>query len=129
MVDENEFPLSEQQRLIKIFLNDHSKKAEVIGQLKEFRDGYTSDKTGGTLFGKPYTYYAAQYQKAMDYVNNYEVKAKGGKVTFNDKVKAVSKSLTGKPVPAKYQAAAGKKYSKKEAVAAAKKIVGSMVKK
>lgn len=54
---------------------------------------------------------------------------KGGRVKFKDKVKAITKSLTGKPVPQKYRKSAGKVYSKKEAFAAAKRIAGSISKK
>lgn len=55
--------------------------------------------------------------------------ADGGKVKFKDKVKVISKSLTGKTVPPKYKKQYGKKYSSLEAKSAATKIAGSMVKK
>ncbi len=52
----------------------------------------------------------------------------GGKVTFADKVTAVKKNLEGKPVPVKFQnGKTGKRYTKKSAEAAAKKIIGSRV--
>jgi hypothetical protein len=56
-------------------------------------------------------------------------KAKGGEVKFNDKVKAITKNLTGKKVPKKYQKEAGKVYNATEAKAAAQRIAGSMEQK
>ena len=53
--------------------------------------------------------------------------AKGGKTTFNDKVKAISKSLLKrKKVSPKVQKDYGKTYNKKEAVDSAKRIAGAM---
>jgi hypothetical protein len=63
----------------------------------------------------------------------YEIKDKmamGGKVKFEDKVKAIKASLLKtKKVPKKVQKDYGKTYSPKEAEAAAKRIAGSMRKK
>jgi hypothetical protein len=63
----------------------------------------------------------------------YEIKDKmamGGKVKFEDKVKAIKASLLkSKKVPKKVQKDYGKTYSPKEAEAAAKRIAGSMRKK
>lgn len=56
-------------------------------------------------------------------------KAKGGKVKFKDKVKAVEKELEGKPVPKKFQKESGKQYTKKTATEAARKIIGAQNKK
>jgi hypothetical protein len=53
----------------------------------------------------------------------------GGKVTFNDKVKAIEKSLVGKKVPTKFKRQYGQKYNEKEAHEAATNIAGSMLKK
>lgn len=55
--------------------------------------------------------------------------AMGGKVTFNDKVKAIEKSLVGKKVPNKFKRQYGQKYNETEAHEAATKIAGSIVKK
>jgi len=52
--------------------------------------------------------------------------AKGGEVTFDDKVKAISKKLEGKSVPAQYRKEYGSKYDKEEADEAARRIVGNM---
>ena len=56
---------------------------------------------------------------------NVEDFAKGG-ATFDDKVKAISSSLTGKEVPKRLRKDYGKKYNKKEALEAARRIAGSM---
>jgi hypothetical protein len=56
--------------------------------------------------------------------------AKGGKVTFEDKVKAIKASLLKKKkVSPKVQKDYGKTYSPKEAEQSAKRIAGSMRKK
>lgn len=55
-------------------------------------------------------------------------KEKGGAVKFRDKVHAIEKKLEGKPVPKKYQQTEGKKFTKKTATAAARRIAGSMEK-
>jgi len=49
-----------------------------------------------------------------------------GGATFDDKVKAISSSLTGKEVPKRLRKDYGKKYNKKEALEAARRIAGSM---
>lgn len=54
--------------------------------------------------------------------------AKGG-ATFNDKVKAISKRLSGTKVPSRLKKDYGAKYDKKEAIEAAKRIAGAMRKK
>lgn len=54
---------------------------------------------------------------------------KGGKVGFGDKVKAISKKLKGKKVPAKYRKKYGTRYSADEARLAAQRITGSITKK
>jgi len=62
--------------------------------------------------------------------NVYYKMAKGGKTTFNDKAKAISKSLLKrKKVAPSVQKDYGKTYDKKEAVESAKRIVGAMRKK
>ena len=59
--------------------------------------------------------------------NSYE---KGGKVTFQDKVKSIKASLLKtKKVPKKVQKDYGKTYNAKEAELAAKRITGAMLKK
>jgi len=52
--------------------------------------------------------------------------AKGGEVTFDDKVKAISKKLEGKPVPVPYRKEYGSRYDKEDAQEAARRIVGNM---
>jgi hypothetical protein len=52
--------------------------------------------------------------------------AKGGEVTFDDKVQAISKKLVGKPVPAPYRKEYGSRYDKEDAQIAARRIVGNM---
>lgn len=60
----------------------------------------------------------------------YGQKSKGGKVTFDDKVQAVKKSLLKrKKVSPKVQKDYGKTYSPKEAEQSAKRIVGAMTAK
>jgi hypothetical protein len=54
--------------------------------------------------------------------------AKGG-LTFDEKVKAVKKSLMSRDVPKNYRNLYGKKYDKDEAEESAKKIIGAQVKK
>ena len=74
MVDTVKFPLQEQQRLIGYFINDRSKKASVVKELQEYRDSYkdiAAKNPEHTLFGKPYAYYADEYQKVIDYVNDF----------------------------------------------------------
>jgi len=86
-------------------------------------------------------YYASmQYDKGgeMDFMSDeFESKvkdiyakpnkmAKGGEVTFDDKVKAISKKLVGKPVPAPYRKEYGTRYDKEDAKEAASRIVGNM---
>ena len=51
---------------------------------------------------------------------------KKGGVTFDDKVKAISKGLKGSKVAPKYKKEYGKTYDKSEAVLAAKRIAGAM---
>lgn len=58
-----------------------------------------------------------------------EVYAKGGKVSFKDKVKAISSRLEGTKVKPKYQKQYGKTYNKAESVEAATKIAGKQVAK
>jgi len=55
--------------------------------------------------------------------------AKGGRVRFQDKVDAISKRLEGTKVPKRLRKDYGATYDKKESEMAAKRIVGSMVKK
>jgi hypothetical protein len=61
--------------------------------------------------------------------NGYALRYAEGGVTFSDKVKAVSKKLTGSKVVSKYKSKYGAKYSPAEAKEAATKIVGAMVAK
>ena len=53
----------------------------------------------------------------------------GGRVTFKEKVEAITKSLNGRKVKPKYKKEYGNTYDKKEAKQAATKIVGAMVSK
>lgn len=53
--------------------------------------------------------------------------AKGGKVKFNDKVKAISSRLRGKGVPKKFRKDYGSRYDKDEADTAARRIAGSQL--
>jgi hypothetical protein len=55
--------------------------------------------------------------------------AKGGKTTFDDKVKGIAKRQEGTKVPAKYQNEYGKVFSHDESIMSAMKIVGAMRKK
>ena len=54
--------------------------------------------------------------------------AKGG-LTFDQKVKAVEKSLMSREVPKKYRNSYGKTFNKAEAHESAQKIIGAQVKK
>ena len=67
--------------------------------------------------------------KSLAKRNGYALKYAEGGTTFSDKVKAVSKKLTGSKVASKYKAKYGAKYSPAEAKEAATKIVGAMVAK
>lgn len=63
-------------------------------------------------------------------IDEVEKMAKGGKTTFKDKVKSISKSLVKrKKVSPSVQKDYGKTYSKDEAIDSAKRIVGAMRKK
>jgi len=53
------------------------------------------------------------------------IMAKGGEVSFQDKVDAVAKRLVGTKVPKKLQEQYGPKYNKEEAQMAARRIIGS----
>jgi len=53
----------------------------------------------------------------------------GGRVTFKEKVAAITESLNGRKVKPKYKKEYGNTYDKKEAKQAATKIVGAMVSK
>jgi len=53
----------------------------------------------------------------------------GGRVTFKEKVEAITESLNGRKVKPKYKKEYGNTYDKKEAKQAATKIVGALVKK
>lgn len=80
---------------------------------------------------KDYKLLTASYLKRMgidpfdsdNWGNSY---AKGGKVTFQDKVDAISKGLKGEKVSKKYQKEYGKTYDKEESVEAARRIAGAM---
>lgn len=63
-----------------------------------------------------------KYKVKMDNVKQF---AFGG-VPFDDKVKAIKKTLQGTKVAPKYRDEYGKTYDKKEALSAAKKIAGTM---
>jgi hypothetical protein len=62
-------------------------------------------------------------------MESYESKFAKGGLTFDEKVKAVKKSLMSRDVPKKYRNLYGKKYDKDEAEESAKKIIGAQVKK
>ena len=75
-VDKVKFPLGEQQRLIQMFLDDQSKKDQVTNELVEYRESYNKtarEKPNDTLFGKPYKWYADQYQNAIFFILDYPV--------------------------------------------------------
>lgn len=65
----------------------------------------------------------------VDYVTLEQVYEMGGKINFQQKVKAIANNLKGKEVPKKYKKTYGKKYSLRDATQAAKNIAGSMLKK
>lgn len=62
-------------------------------------------------------------------MESYGGKYKKGGLTFNEKVKAVEKSLMSREVPKKYRNSYGKTYNKAEAHESAQKIIGAQVKK
>lgn len=68
-------------------------------------------------------------QKDEDDVKKPIKKERGGKVKFKGKVDAISKELEGKPVPKQYQKTEGKRFTKKTAKDAARRIAGSMERK
>ena len=65
-------------------------------------------------------------EEAMQHINEGNLKMAKGGATFDDKVKAISSSLKGKEVPKRLRNDYGKKYNKKEALEAARRIAGSM---
>ena len=62
-------------------------------------------------------------------MESYGGKYKKGGLTFDEKVKAVEKSLMSREVPKKYRNSYGKTYNKAEAHESAQKIIGAQVKK
>lgn len=100
--------------------NDDSEFFKMIGR--------TQFDTPVTSFtGNDVKYY--DDERVMPVNGGFRKYAKGGKVGFDDKVKAISGNLEGKKVKPKYQRKYGKRYSHKEAVEAARNIAGSMRKK
>ena len=74
-------------------------------------------------------YYENKYGKNLTFIVS-EAMAMGGKVKFEDKVKAVKESLLKrKKVSPKVQKDYGKTYNRKEALEAAKRIVGAQTAK
>jgi hypothetical protein len=78
-----------------------------------------------------YNYLDSLNQKASEILNKYRSSfAMGGKVKFEDKVKAVQKSLLKrKKVAPVVQKDYGKTYNKKEALESAKRIIGAQTAK
>jgi hypothetical protein len=68
-----------------------------------------------------------RYQRKTSPKNPHYKKHAAGGATFNDKVTAITESLVGKPVPKIYQKKYGKRYTRKTAEQAAKRIAGAMV--
>jgi hypothetical protein len=72
--------------------------------------------------------YISKYGSPLNFIVS-EAMAEGGKVTFQDKVKAIQKKLlANKKVPKAVQKDYGKTYNKDEAKESAQRIVGSMAK-
>lgn len=79
----------------------------------------------------------ADFVKALSYLDRPAIRkmedggkmAMGGKVTFQDKVDAISRRLEGKKVPPRLEKDYGKRYNKAESEMAARRIAGSMRKK
>lgn len=71
-----------------------------------------------------------EYIKKLEEEGYNKEMAHGGETTFADKVKAVKSTLLkNKKVSPKVQKDYGKKYSPKEALASARRIIGSQVAK
>ena len=127
----------------KTFTKDgrESKLSNVKTELKEVfkRDWYIRPRNGeDTIMYKEGNsdyilgdvYQTKTAREYLQYLKSNGKMAMGGKVTFNDKVKAIKASLLKKKkVSPKVQKDYGKTYSPKEAEQSAKRIVGSMRKK
>jgi hypothetical protein len=97
------------------FVTDAS-LSEIKSKLKEVTDSHVMLETI-----KPINEYTGERDRMM---------AKGGKTTFNDKVKSITeKLLKKKKVSPKVQKDYGKTFNKKEAIDSAKRIAGAMRKK
>jgi hypothetical protein len=90
------------------------------GEYEHFDESKIDEYKKGNLF------IVNQNEVMYENAKKYE---HGGKVTFDDKVKAVTKSLKGKKVKPKYKKKYGNTYDAKEAKEAAQNIVGAMKKK
>jgi hypothetical protein len=83
-----------------------------------------NNKIGKAISGKlgnPGSYSKSQLEKIDE--DSY---ARGGETTFEQNVQAIAKKNVGKAVPKSVQKDYGKRFSKKEALDSARRIVGSM---
>jgi len=92
--------LGEVERLVGVYIDDKSKKAESIKELTEYRDSYASGNQNSLLFGKPMSYYKEQYQMAIDLI-----KAMDGETKF----KAGGSVTNGEPKPSEIDFVVGEK--------------------
>lgn len=88
-----------------------------LSKAKEFREPLANKLIEQELTEEEYNAY---------YQEGGEMKW-GGRTTFNEKVSAITDSLDGNKVKPKYQKQYGKTYDRKEARAAAQKIVGKLM--
>jgi len=105
--------------------NFEQKLQSLITQIKKWCGEWGQESIGFEFEGD--LFYISKDGKFMDGGGEVDEDdyAKGG-ATFDDKVKAISTSLEGKEVPKRLRKDYGKKYNKKEAIEAARRIAGSM---
>jgi hypothetical protein len=108
-------------------------KASGIGEDYVIVEGFDSPKQVLTKNDNPNTYLAVRdnegyaweiyLKEVVEFPSN--TYAKGGKVTFAQKAKAIAKNFEGKQVEPKYQKEYGKTYDKAEAKEVGNKIAGA----
>jgi hypothetical protein len=110
---------------------DTKTKKEIYQEWERFKNG----KKGGSPFGHIRIWTSLKGMELSDdelsaIIKEGKTKYDDGGVTFDDKVKSISKSLLKrKKVSPKVQKDYGKTYNKKEAIESAKRIAGSIRKK
>lgn len=117
-------PKNYNHRDIKLTFENGSVSIFPLSKLDDFLKGDNVKVKGEK---EPYIIKLVKNREDKNFIEN--IREKGGKVGFKDKVKAISKRLEGTKVNPKYQKTYGKTYDKSESVEAATKIAGSQVAK